>query len=204
MEEHYPSEVGFGVFPQVDSTIAIVIVDSRYSPNNYWNGRWRSWYLLEPSSGRISGSIEIDVHYFEDGNVRLKTLKEVGIIDATEPLLVINKIANAETKYQEDVNHAFIGLNEGSFKALRRQLPVTRSKMNWGKSIGNYRLGKGKYFKNYKGDLNETNKLESRYWRSQLVFINLPIVTELTLEIYLPVHQLETRNKKQQNEIKLA
>lgn len=142
--EHYPSEVGFGVFPQADDTIAIVIVDSRYSPNNYWNGRWRSWYLLEPESGRISGSIEIDVHYFEDGNVRLKTRKEVGIVDAKEPLLVINKIAQAESHYQEDVNHTFIGLNEGSFKALRRQLPVTRSKMNWGKSIGNYRLGKGK------------------------------------------------------------
>lgn len=83
------------------------------------------------------------MHYFEDGNVRLKTRKEVGIVDAKEPLLVINKIAMAESKYQEGVNLAFIGLNEGSFKALRRQLPVTRSKMNWGKSIGNYRLGKG-------------------------------------------------------------
>ncbi|KAF5126724.1 hypothetical protein DV495_003278 [Geotrichum candidum] len=143
--EHYPSEVGFGVFPQPDSTIAIVIVDSRYSPQNFWNGRWRSWYLLDPASGRISGSIEIDVHYFEDGNVRLKTRKEIGVVDAKSPLVVVNRIAQAESKYQEDVNRAFVGLNENEFKALRRQLPVTRSKMNWGKAIGTYRLGKGKY-----------------------------------------------------------
>lgn len=142
IQEHYPSEVGFGVFPQPDSTIAIVIVDSRYSPQNFWNGRWRSWYLLDPASGRISGSIEIDVHYFEDGNVRLKTRKEIGVVDAKSPLVVVNRIAQAESKYQEDVNRAFVGLNENEFKALRRQLPVTRSKMNWGKAIGTYRLGK--------------------------------------------------------------
>lgn len=145
IQEHYPSEVGFGVFPQPDSTIAIVIVDSRYSPQNFWNGRWRSWYLLDPASGRISGSIEIDVHYFEDGNVRLKTRKEIGVVDAKSPLIVVNRIAQAESKYQEDVNRAFVGLNENEFKALRRQLPVTRSKMNWGKAIGTYRLGKGEY-----------------------------------------------------------
>lgn len=101
--------------------------------------------MLDPASGRISGSIEIDVHYFEDGNVRLKTRKEIGVVDAKSPLIVVNRIAQAESKYQEDVNRAFVGLNENEFKALRRQLPVTRSKMNWGKAIGTYRLGKGEY-----------------------------------------------------------
>lgn len=55
---------------------------------------------------------------------------------------VISKIAAVESQYQEDVNDSFVNLNEGSFKALRRQLPVTRAKMNWGTAMGNYRLGK--------------------------------------------------------------
>lgn len=149
--EHYPSSYGFGVFPQPDNTIAVVIVDSKYSPSNFWNGRWRSWYLFDPSSGRVSGSIELDIHYFEDGNVRMKTRKEIGIVtdeqnsnnDEKIAVDLVAKIAAAEAKYQEEVNHSFVGLNEGPFKALRRQLPVTRSKMNWGKAMGNYRLGKG-------------------------------------------------------------
>lgn len=148
--QHFPSTSCYGVFPQPDSTVAIVIVDSKYSPRNFWNGRWRSWYLLDPASGRISGSIEVDVHYFEDGNVRLKTRKEVGIVlpsssssgSEKEAVEVVSKIAAAESQYQEDINRSFVNLNEGSFKALRRQLPVTRAKMNWGNAMGNYRLGK--------------------------------------------------------------
>ncbi|VVT54650.1 uncharacterized protein SAPINGB_P004182 [Magnusiomyces paraingens] len=142
--EHFPSSSGFGVFPQPDQTIAIVIVDSKYSAANYWNGRWRSWYLLDPASGSISGSVELDIHYFEDGNVRLTTRKEIGftVADAKDPPAVVAQIANYESEYQEELNRALVGLNEGPFKALRRQLPVTRSKMNWGSALGNYRLGK--------------------------------------------------------------
>lgn len=119
-------------------------MDSRYSPSNFWTGRWRSWYLLDPASGGISGSIEVDVHYFEDGNVRLKTRKEIGIQGANSPLLVANKISQNEGEYLLEINRTFIGLNETEFKALRRQLPVTRSKMNWEKAA-TYRLGKSKY-----------------------------------------------------------
>lgn len=81
----------------------------------------------------------------------MKTRKEIGIVtdeqnnnnDEKIAVDLVAKIAAAEAKYQEEVNHSFVGLNEGPFKALRRQLPVTRSKMNWGKAMGNYRLGKG-------------------------------------------------------------
>ncbi|MBE3050365.1 hypothetical protein IMZ48_49295, partial [Candidatus Bathyarchaeota archaeon] len=37
------------------------------------NGRWRSLYTFDPSSNTLEGSIKIDVHYYEDGNVRLLT-----------------------------------------------------------------------------------------------------------------------------------
>ena len=42
--------------------------------------------------------------------------------------------------YQEDLNREFVRMNESSFKALRRQLPVTRQKIEWEK-VGGYRLG---------------------------------------------------------------
>ncbi|KAI9871932.1 MAG: F-actin-capping protein subunit alpha [Pleopsidium flavum] len=49
-------------------------------------------------------------------------------------------IAGLERKYQEELNRAFGNLSEGAFKGLRRQLPVTRQKVEWEK-IGSYRLG---------------------------------------------------------------
>lgn len=53
---------------------------------------------------------------------------------------IVRKIAAAEKAYQEELNKAFVAMNEQSFKALRRQLPVTRQKVEWEK-VGGYRLG---------------------------------------------------------------
>jgi len=52
---------------------------------------------------------------------------------------IVRQIATLEKKYQEDLNKAFTSLSEGSFKSLRRQLPVTRQKVDWDK-VGGYRV----------------------------------------------------------------
>ncbi|KAF2713861.1 F-actin-capping protein-like protein subunit alpha-1 [Pleomassaria siparia CBS 279.74] len=140
--EHYP-KASTGVFPTEDDTqLAILTVANKYSPSNFWNGRWRSSYLFTPSSGTISGFIKVDVHYYEDGNVRLLTNKEVSISVGTSAGAseIVRQIANVEKKYQEDLNKAFGSLSEGAFKSLRRQLPITRQKIEWEK-ISGYRLG---------------------------------------------------------------
>lgn len=121
------------------------------------------------------------MHYYEDGNVRLTTSKPVaetsisssGIQVAAE---VMKQIAGTEKKYQEELNRGFMALSEGSFKSLRRQLPVTRQKVEWEK-VGGYRVslsspaiergrdfGKagGRYgFKTGADEL----KVGTRYWR---------------------------------------
>ena len=53
---------------------------------------------------------------------------------------IVRQIATVEKKYQEDLNKAFGSLSEGAFKSLRRQLPITRQKIEWEK-ISGYRLG---------------------------------------------------------------
>ncbi len=115
------------------------------------NGRWRSTYTLplspSPSSlNTLTGTIKVDVHYYEDGNVRLLTNKSLSLPlssssssstpSATE---IMKQIAQAEKKYQEELNRAFGNLSEGAFKGLRRQLPVTRQRVEWEK-IGGYRV----------------------------------------------------------------
>jgi F-actin capping protein alpha subunit len=128
------------VYPY-ENKIAIVLVANKYSPSNFWNGRWRSTYLYDPSNSELSGTIHVNVHYYEDGNVALTTSKPISISSAGNSASeIIRKIAAAEKAYQEELNKAFVAMNEQSFKALRRQLPVTRQKVEWEK-VGGYRLG---------------------------------------------------------------
>lgn len=85
----------------------------------------------------------MDVHYYEDGNVALSTSKQIANVlveGSGNADSVIRKVAGIEKQYQEEVNRTIVGMNEGSFKALRRQLPVTRQKVEWDKIRG-YGLG---------------------------------------------------------------
>ncbi len=52
---------------------------------------------------------------------------------------IAREIAKVENKFQEELNRSFTALSEGSFKGLRRQLPVTRQRVEWEK-IGGYRV----------------------------------------------------------------
>jgi hypothetical protein len=144
VKEHYPSLPAFGVYPgSEDSTVTVVFVGNKYSPSNYWNGRWRSTYTFNPSTSELTGHIQVDVHYYEDGNVRLLTNKPVQVsLSSGSAAEIVKTIAGIEKKYQEDLNRAFGALSEGAFKSLRRQLPITRQKIDWDK-IGSYRLGQG-------------------------------------------------------------
>ncbi|KAK0945520.1 F-actin-capping protein subunit alpha [Friedmanniomyces endolithicus] len=133
--EHFPSSK-VGVFPtESDSSIAILLVANKYSPQNFWNGRWRSTYLLNPTNNSVRGTIKVDVHYYEDGNVRMSTNKKVELSGST-PDVLVREIAKAENMFQEALNRAFSTLAEGSFKGLRRQLPVTRQRVEWEKIAG--------------------------------------------------------------------
>ncbi|KAF7545978.1 hypothetical protein G7Z17_g8756 [Cylindrodendrum hubeiense] len=141
VQEHF-ANAAYGVYSiESDSKVAAVIVGNKYSPNNFWNGRWRSNYVFDPSSGSLEGSIKVDVHYYEDGNVRLLTNKPVAAsIPSGTGAGIIKEISTSEKKYQEELNRGFVGLSEGAFKGLRRQLPVTRQKIEWDR-VTSYRLG---------------------------------------------------------------
>ena len=54
---------------------------------------------------------------------------------------ILRVIARVEKGWQEELNRGFGRLSEGEFKGLRRQLPVTRQKVEWEK-VTSYRAGK--------------------------------------------------------------
>ncbi|EXJ92951.1 hypothetical protein A1O3_01507 [Capronia epimyces CBS 606.96] len=145
--DHYPPTTAAAytvcATPDDDKHIAVLVSTTKASPKNFLSGRWRSVFLYDPSAGTLSGETKIDVHYYEDGNVALTTGKKfdaVSVGGAADGAAIVRKIAVIENQYQEEVNRTIVGMNETSFRHLRRQLPVTRQKVEWEKVKG-YSLG---------------------------------------------------------------
>ncbi|KAG2732222.1 hypothetical protein G9P44_004639 [Scheffersomyces stipitis] len=139
-EDHYPSTFVFTVVPKSSDEVEIIIIGQRLNHENFFTGQWKSIYTISNTS--ISGEVSLDIHYYEDGNVRLnfnKAVKES--LSSANASAIINAINDLENKITMQIVENFNDLNQKYFKNLRRLLPVTRSKINWGSAIGNYRLG---------------------------------------------------------------
>ena len=60
--------------------VIVCISSSKFNPGNYWNGRWRSTWTVtfSPSGGQatVDGKLQVNVHYYEEGNVQLNNTVE--------------------------------------------------------------------------------------------------------------------------------
>ncbi|CAG8789647.1 891_t:CDS:2, partial [Racocetra fulgida] len=137
--DHYPK--GASATYSTGETLTIAIVDNKYSPSNLWNGRWRSTWVISPESGEIKGTIKVNVHYYEDGNVQLNSTKDIEITStpvnpedlAASAAAYARSICKAENEFQNALNESHVELSEHTFKGLRRALPLTRQKIDWDK-----------------------------------------------------------------------
>lgn len=136
-KEHYPDGLCAVYLNGVDATV--VCVSSKYSPRNYWNGKWNATFEINLESKECKGKATVLVHYFEEGNVQLSVSKD---LSATFNSLkdLGKELQSFENQMQNGINQIYEELNESTFKSLRRQLPVTKSKMEWNKVFA-YRIG---------------------------------------------------------------
>jgi len=139
--EHYPH--GTTTVYGKDGKIIVCISSARFNPHNFWNGRWRSVWTYH--NGELVGHFKIVVHYYEDGNVQLNTdtTQTIPIAAGSPDVTAANAakaIAKAEQSYQESLDSSYRSMGDTTFKALRRALPITRTRIDWNK-IKNYKIG---------------------------------------------------------------
>jgi len=143
--EHFHEGVG-SVFAVEPDKFVIQIVANKYNPSNFWSGRWRSKYEVDVKNRVVTGSIQINVHYYEQGNVQLSTSFTPKVTlppsapDSAAAKQLLAQISEQEGKYQTALSDTYQDLGEKSFKPLRRALPMTRNKLDWEKVTG-YKLG---------------------------------------------------------------
>jgi len=145
VQEHFPNGTStvYGKKSGGETILDACISSSKFNPQNYWNGRWRShWTItLSGSQATCEGHVKINVHYYEDGNVQLNTDTNLSVaVRSTKPEDIVAAIKKAETKFAQSLGKNYDTMGDTTFKALRRKLPITVSKIDWAK-IRNYRIG---------------------------------------------------------------
>jgi capping protein alpha len=132
VKDHYLSGLAT-VYPSQDNKneYIVCITASKFNEKNFWSGRWRSVYrvtLEDDKKAKVSGSMKVNVHYYENGNVQLNTSKEYGENVSGDNIgaEVAAVLSKTEGNFQAQIDTSCNNLNE-TFKSLRRRLPYTKT-----------------------------------------------------------------------------
>jgi capping protein alpha len=145
--EHFPVGVGAVYRASASDDLVVCIAASKFSSSNCWSGRWRSVYRISPegsSSAKLSGTMKLTVHYYEEGNVQLNTNHEHG--EQVKPKNcstpaqlvegVVKAISKCEQNFQTQVDSMMNTMSDTTFKSMRRKLPVTGTLFDFTKAVG--------------------------------------------------------------------
>jgi len=142
-DNYKQGKVTCAVFVNDKAKLHVCISARNLSLSNFWAGGWRSVFTLGiGSSGQaeMRGTIKVNVHYFEDGNVQLHTsLDKTAHVDVKADadatgLSITKAISQIESDFQSQLEEMYVNMHHKTFKSMRRFYPVTRTPMNWNPS----------------------------------------------------------------------
>eukprot|EP00658_Telonema_sp_P-2_P001836 TRINITY_DN10685_c0_g2_i4.p1 TRINITY_DN10685_c0_g2~~TRINITY_DN10685_c0_g2_i4.p1 ORF type:complete len:251 (+),score=75.09 TRINITY_DN10685_c0_g2_i4:158-910(+) len=120
-----------GAASAVYPDLTVCISSSIYAPNKAWSGRWQSVYKFE--NGHLSGTVDVSIHYYEFGNTMKTTSFNVPAREVpADPQEIVDAIRNSDLEYHKMCTQDAVELKQ-QFTSLRRQLPITKAKLDWAK-----------------------------------------------------------------------
>jgi len=136
---HKCAAVGCFAKPEL---FTVVIAAEKKKLSAFWSGRFVSkWTLKIPdggSSADVTGSVKVLCHYFEEGNVQLRSAKMVEDpikIDFSSPEDLAKKfyktVGGIATDVHQELDQLFQDMAGTTFKDIRRALPINGRKFQW-------------------------------------------------------------------------
>jgi capping protein alpha len=127
----------FAVYSEGDgSALKVEISCHNLNFKNYWGGEWSSTWTIDMNNGAaVTGHVRVHNHYFEQGNIQFNLEKDIPSQKPRQQTgrSVVELIRNAETKYQDGLEEMYDEISEKLLKGMRRIIPVTRTKFDWGR-----------------------------------------------------------------------
>ncbi|XP_060635678.2 F-actin-capping protein subunit alpha-3 [Anolis sagrei] len=119
-----------------------VICIEGHQYKKFWNAFWKSEWILPvtPPSTHVTGSIVVQIHYFKKSNLHF-TATDGGshsmyLINRAQFAIDFEKFIEREhSKFQTGLVESLQDLSDEVWQTLRRQLPVTRTAIQWNKLL---------------------------------------------------------------------
>lgn len=137
--KYRPGKCVTAVYGADNGSITVCISAKNVKLSAYWSGAWRSKFSIDVSKkgeAVLTGSIKVNVHYFEDGNVQLHSESnkqaKIQVKDSADTArAVVGAIDQIESQYQSSLEEIYVQMHSQQFKSMRRFYPVTGQPMNW-------------------------------------------------------------------------
>jgi len=153
VNNHYPDGVETVLArtnPETNLPEIVIVIESHsFQQQNFYTANWRELWTVSidqsGSSAAMKGVVKVQVHYYEDGNVQKVSKKDLesSLKFTSEQNLaeeVVKCLEQSTNGYQRSIVDTYEKFQSNTFKSLRRQLPVTHSKINW-EQIASYKIG---------------------------------------------------------------
>lgn len=120
--------------------VTVNISGKNVNLGSFWTGGWRSSYSVDAGNAgpaALTGTIKVNVHYFEDGNVQMhsnadkKANLQISGKEQETASAIVGAISKFETEYHANLEEMYVKMQTGTFKQMRKFYGAQKQPMNW-------------------------------------------------------------------------